>query len=144
MSDDKKPEFAVIEGGKEDTEMTPTVSDNELDKFYEDNKDAIDLMGGLEVFETLFKLSDEEFETLKPEVLKTFTDTLNEKQSEQEIIAMVYAQDYTAEKIAEDSQTAIKAINEVNFLSETKKDFLRQIFSLFNNKVQLLIVLLSP
>ena len=43
------------------------ISDEELEQFYEDNKDAIDLIGGLDMFESLMALSDEQFEDKRRE-----------------------------------------------------------------------------
>ena len=43
------------------SEDTSEVSDEELEQFYEENKDAIDLIGGLDMFESLMALDDEQF-----------------------------------------------------------------------------------
>jgi hypothetical protein len=48
------------------------ISDEELMQFYEENRDAIDIMGGLDMFESLMALSDEQFQELHPAILQVF------------------------------------------------------------------------
>ena len=140
---ENKPDLEVLPGGKDDpvieveleNEEEP-VDNKELLDFYEDNKDAIDMMGGLEAFQSLFALSEDQFEELKPEMLQMFTDTLNEKQSERELMAMILSEDYDYERVITDTNSIYKAFDEINFLSENKKDFLKQIITLLTNKIQ--------
>ena len=96
------------------------VTDEELEQFYEDNKDAIDLIGGLDMFESLMALDDESFEQLKPQVLNLFAETLHEPESISEFRTLAIAQGYTPETAKADFQMAIDAINEIDFLSESK------------------------
>ena len=76
-NEEKKEGLEIIE---EDA-FEPEISDEELEQFYEDNKDAIDLIGGLDMFESLMGLDDESFEQLKPQVLELFAETLHEPES---------------------------------------------------------------
>ena len=69
----------------EDTNIE--VNDEELQRFYEENKDAIDLIGGLDMFESLMSLDDEEFNTLKPQFLTMMVEVLNEEESINELRA---------------------------------------------------------
>ena len=112
------------------------ITDEELEQFYQDNKDAIDLIGGLDMFESLMGLSDEEFLLLKPQVLILFNSALNEPETEQEFKMLAISQNYTAKTAKEDFENALQAINEINFLSEHKKDFLKEIYSSVSNKLQ--------
>ena len=57
LNDEEKKGLEIIEEDAFDSE----ISDEELQQFYEDNQDAIDLLGGLDMFEALLELSDEEF-----------------------------------------------------------------------------------
>lgn len=140
---ENKPNLEVLPGGKDDPvievelEEEP-VDNNELLNFYEDNKDAIDMMGGLEAFQSLFTLSDEQFEDVKPQMIQMFADTLNEKQSERDLMALILSKDYDYDKILEDTDSIYKAFDEIDFLSESKKDFLKQLIVLLTNKIQIL------
>lgn len=123
----------------EEDEFDSNLNEEELEHFYENNKDAIDLLGGLNMFESLMGLSDEEFNLLKPEMITLFNATLNESETEQEFKLLAISQEYTSETAKEDFDNAIKAIDEIDFLSENKKDFLKEIYSSVSNKLQEII-----
>ena len=120
------------------------ISDEELRQFYEENRDAIDIMGGLDMFETLMALDDEQFEQLQPMILQVFSETLNDKRTENELLAMALSQEYTPEKAEEDFNTILAAIDEIDFLSEIKKDFIKQCTMLSANKLQSIINKTAP
>jgi len=134
MNDEEKKEgLEIIE------EETFEPTDEELEQFYEDNKDAIDLIGGLDMFESLMALDDDSFEQLKPQVLILFAETLQEPESISEFRTLAIAQGYTTETAKEDFQMAIDAINEIDFLSESKKDFLKEIYTMSSNQLAKII-----
>lgn len=123
----------------DDTAAEYEVSDEELEQFYEDNRDAIDLIGGLDMFESLMALEDEEFNILKPQFLQIFAETLQEPESITEFRTLAIAQGYTKETAKEDFDLAIAAINEIDFLSESKKDFLKEIYTMSSNQLNKVI-----
>ena len=131
MNDEEKKGLEIIE---EDA-FEPEISNEELEQFYEDNKDAIDLIGGLDMFESLMSLDDESFEQLKPQALQLFAETLAEPESIAEFRTLAIAQGYTPETAKADFQMAIDAINEIDFLSESKKDFLKEIYTMSSNQL---------
>ena len=135
MNDEEKKGLEIIEENAFDSE----VSDEELQQFYEENQDAIDLIGGLDMFESLMGLDDESFEQLKPQVLQLFVETLHEPESISEFRTLAIAQGYTEETAKADFETAMSAIDEIDFLSEAKKDFLRQIYTLVSNQLSEII-----
>ena len=136
MNDEEKKEGLEI---IEEDAFEPEISDEELEQFYEDNKDAIDLIGGLDMFESLMALDDESFEQLKPQVLQLFAETLREPESIAEFRTLAIAQGYTPETAQTDFQMAIDAINEIDFLSEPKKDFLKEIYTMASNQLSSII-----
>ena len=136
MNDEEKKEGLEI---IEEDAFEPEISDEELEQFYEDNKDAIDLIGGLDMFESLMALDDESFEQLKAQVLLLFAETLREPESIAEFRTLAIAQGYTPETAQADFQMAIDAINEIDFLSETKKDFLKEIYTMASNQLSSII-----
>ena len=138
----------VVDGAPVDdaqTEATPAqntdninteLTDEEIQDFYEEHKDAIDLMGGLDMFESLMSLSDEDFEQLKPSFMQLFNETINEDASRREILAMIVGENYTPARLELDYSTAIEAINTIDFLSPTKIDFLKEITTASINKMR--------
>jgi len=132
MNDEEKKEGLEI---IEEDAFEPEISDEELEQFYEDNKDAIDLIGGLDMFESLMGLDDETFIQLKPQVLQLFAETLHEPESISEFRTLVIAQGYTQETAKTDFELAVQAINEIDFLSEVKKDFLKEIYTMASNQL---------
>lgn len=115
------------------------ITEEELEQFYEENQDAIDLIGGLDAFESIMTLDDEHFEVLKPSLLEMFTDTLSDPVAVQELYSLIVARNYNRELLTSEFQTAIEAINTIDFLSETKKDFLKEIYTASMNKVSQLL-----
>ena len=136
MNDEEKKEGLEI---IEEDAFEPEISDEELEQFYEDNKDAIDLIGGLDMFESLMALDDESFEQLKSQVLLLFAETLREPESIAEFRTLAIAQGYTLETAQADFQMAIDAINEIDFLSESKKDFLKEIYTMASNQLSSIV-----
>lgn len=137
MNDEEKKGLEIIEEDVFDSE----IDEEELQRFYEENQDAIDLMGGLDMFESLMSLDDEQFEQLHPQILQLFAETLHEPESISEFRTLAIAQGYTEETAKADFEMAIAAINEIDFLSEAKKDFLKQIYMMVSNQ---LIEIISP
>ena len=121
----------------EDTNIE--VNDEELQRFYEENKDAIDLIGGLDMFESLMSLDDEEFNTLKPQFLTMMVEVLNEEESINELRALAISQNYDSETLKEEFELAAEAIEQIDFLSETKKDFLKEVYVIVGNKLSQII-----
>jgi dUTP pyrophosphatase len=119
----------------EETQTPTEFTEEELAQFYEENKEAIDLMGGLDIFESLMNVPDEQFVELEPAFLQVFAEVLNEKDAQNEMIAMLMAQEYTSETVQRDFALINEAIDTLDFLSAEKKDFLRKITAMSANKM---------
>ena len=131
VSEEHKEGLKIVEEDEFESE-----TEIELDKLYENNKDAIDLIGGLNMFEALLEINDEDFETLRPQMVALFVAALDEPETKQELQLLALTQNYTAETAKKDFDTAAEAINEVDFLSNPKKDFLKELYSIVCNKLQ--------
>lgn len=140
-SNDTENKLYVVDGAQEQLaaevqpEVTEEVSEEELAQFYEENKDAIDLIGGMDMFESLMALSDEDFEQLKPSFLQLFKETINEDEARKEILAMIAGSDYNAEKLEADFALSMEALDTIDFLSQSKIDFLKEITTISMNKI---------
>lgn len=138
MSD--TPELKVVKGGvteKENVEAQE-LSDEEIQQFYEENKDAIDLMGGLDMLEALLETPDEQFSMLEPYFLNTFSEMLQEKQTQDEILTMLGTQEWSPVDIQKETNQFLAVIETMDFLSEEKQDFLKKITSMSTNMLQTL------
>ena len=111
------------------------LSDEEIQEFYEEHKDAIDLMGGLDMFESLMALSDEDFEQVKPSFIQLFKEVTNEEESKQEILAMIVSENYTPARLELEYTTTLEALDTIDFLSQSKIDFLKEITTISINKI---------
>ena len=132
MNDEEKKGLEIIEEDAFDSE----ISEEELQQFYEENQDAIDLIGGLDMFESLMGLDDDSFEQLRPQFLQIFAETLREPESISEFRTLAITQGYTKETAKADFDLAINTINQIDFLSEPKKDFLKEIYTMVSNQLE--------
>ena len=131
-------ELYVVDGieNQAAAEVQTEFTEEELTQFYEENKDAIDLMGGLDIFESLMNVPDEQFVDLEPAFLQVFQEVLNEKDAQAEMLAMIATQQYDSNSVQRDFTLINEAIDTLDFLSEPKKDFLRKITAMSANKME--------
>lgn len=118
------------------TEALKNLTEKDLEQLYEENKDAIDLMGGLDMFESLMALSDEDFEQLKPAFIQLYKETLEEKATRQEILAMIASENYNNIRLETDFAIMMEALDAIDFLSEPKISFLKEITIMSINKIR--------
>ena len=131
---EEKVGLEIIE---EDAFENEKLSSEELNKFYEENKDAIDLIGGLDIFESIMELSDENLQTLEPQMLNFLNETLDDSAIEEtDFYSYILMHEYTAEDIEQEVQDALQLIKTMDFLTETKKDFLKKFYLLIANRLQ--------
>ena len=152
MSD--KPKLEVLEGGAEIAEKTPLESEphitsvediieelneeqnEQIMQFYQDNQQLVDMLGGLEIFETLFEMTDEEFELVAPSIYQLFNETLSERETRSEISAMFSTGQWQIEEVEREINIAYMLIEEIEELGQPKKDFLKRIMSSIANTIR--------
>ena len=132
---EKKEGLTIIE----EDEFENEIFDNKWEQLYEENKEAFDLLGGINMLEAILDVSDESFEELQPHFLTIFTSLLNEPAIETELKETILTQHYTLDNIEEEFEKAINAINEIENFSNTKKDFLKNVCIIVTNKVKNII-----
>ena len=124
----------IIEENAFENDIEPN---EELIKFYEENKDALDLIGGLEIFESLMNLSEEDFNTLKPQMLDFFADSLKDLSVEEtEMYDYILNNKYTQEDAEKEIKEALELIEQMDFLTKPKQDFVKEIYLMTANKLQ--------
>lgn len=137
MSD--TPELKVVEGGAQDTIVElQELSEEEIEKFYEENKEIMDLMGGMDALEALLETPDDQFVLLEPMFLQTFAEMLEEKQTQEEILTMIGTREWDPIEIQKESNQLLAVIETMDFLSEPKQDFLKKVTSMSTNLMQTL------
>ena len=139
MSDE--PKLEVIEGGKDEIEVegapsTEETDDKQLEEFYNENKDSIDMIGGLEMLETLLETPDDQFVIIAPKFLEVLKSTFTEPQTRAEIKVMMQEKAYTTQDIADETRALIESIDTMDFLSAAKKDILKQAAAISMNTLQ--------
>lgn len=143
---ENKPDLEVLSGGKDDNtvevelndqpEEEQTFSDEQIEQFYEENKDSIDMIGGLEMLETLLETPDEQFVIIAPKFLEVLQSTLQDPQTRTEFRAYLQDKSYTAQDITDEARAFNEAIEQMDFLSEPKKDVLKQAIAMSVNLLQ--------
>lgn len=143
---ENKPDLEVLPGGKDDPvieveledqpEEESAFTDEQVEQFYEENKDSIDMIGGLEMLETLLETPDEQFVIIAPKFLEVLQSTLEDPQTRTEFRAYLQDKSYTTQDITDEARAFNEAIEQMDFLSEPKKDVLKQAIAMSVNLLQ--------
>ena len=140
-------QFEVIKGGLEHEEAiakleneleteNENLSQEEINKFYAENKELVDMVGGMEIFETILQMEDEQFVALAPSFFQVFNDTLHEQRTKAEILTLLSTGEFSLETLEQEAAQFYLVIDEIDDLSQTKKDFLKRIIGLITNVVK--------
>ena len=111
----------------------------EVIQTFEDNREVLESFGGLDIISTIIDLSDEDFETLKSEFLNIFIESLNDSTVERELKTIVLTEGMTSKSIEKEFTESLEIINSIKELSESKKYFIKTIFTMTAGKLQELV-----
>lgn len=146
MTESKEPDLTVLPGGKDDPIIEVNLEDQpeeeqaftneQIEQFYEENKDSIDMIGGLEMLETLLETPDEQFTLIAPKFLEVLQSTLQDPQTRTEFRAYLQDKNYTPQEISDEARAFNEAIEQMDFLSEPKKDVLKEAIAISVNLLQ--------
>ena len=109
---------------------------NNLEDFYKDNEHLVDMLGGLDIFNTLFEMSDEDFERLSPSIYQTFKETLDSQKTRAEFSALITSGQWQVEEIENELNVAYIAIEDITEVSQIKKNFLKQLLATLGNSIK--------
>lgn len=109
---------------------------NNLEDFYKDNEHLVDMLGGLDIFNTLFEMSDEDFERLSPSIYQTFKETLDSQKTRAEFSALITSGQWQVEEIENELNVAYIAIENITEISQIKKNFLKQLLATLGNSIK--------
>ena len=92
ISEEHKEGLKIVE---EDEFDNDEVLNERWEKLYEENQEAFDLLGGIDIFEAILDTPDENFEELSPHFLAIFTGLINEPAVESELRLEILSKNYT-------------------------------------------------
>ena len=140
-----KEDLKVIEGGLsqeeainelEESLKNENLSQEEIDSFYAENKELVDMIGGMEIFETILQMEEEQFIQLEPSFYQVFNDIMHETKTKSEILALLSTGQITIETLEQELAQFYIMIDYVEEFSQAKKDFLKRIMGLIGNVVR--------
>ena len=122
-----------------DEKQLPIFSEifNALDGVFEESED----MTGLEILGRILAIPDESFEVIKPSLCDTIENTFNAPDAKIAFAQMMNQNGVRLEDMMDNFDAVIEAISDIGNtngveLSESKKDFLKFIFSTFVNTLE--------
>ena len=139
INEEEKEGLKIVEEDEFNNSNLTQEEIDEINKFYEENKDTLDLIGGMDAFNALLEIPDEDFKVLEPQFIEVFREALNETKTEADFRTMILELNYTSEEIEQEFGRALAAIDEIDFLSTLKKDFFKKICILATNKLQTIV-----
>ena len=129
-----KEDLTVIEN--EQTQNIPQQEAINLEDFYEKNEHLVEMLGGLDIFNTLFEMDDENFEKIAPSIYQIFIETLNEQKTRSEISMLIATNQWQIEELENEIDIVYETIDDIEELSQTKKTFLKQMTSALGNAIR--------
>lgn len=108
----------------------------QLVSFSKDNPQLAEMLGGMQIFDTLFEMKEEDFARIAPSVYQIYLETLNEPQTEAEFSALFTSGQWQIEDLEREVSVAYLAIDDIEGIEDVKKDFLKKIISALSNKVR--------
>lgn len=115
---------------------TKGISMEQLEEFYKDNPQFAEMLGGLEIFNTLFEMNEEDFNKIAPSIFQIYTETLNEPQTTAEFSSLFASGQWQIEDLEKEVSIAYLAIDDVEGLEDIKKDFFKRLISALANKIR--------
>lgn len=109
---------------------------NSLTEFYEDNEHLVEMLGGLDIFNTLFEMNDEDFEQVAPSIYQIFNETLNEQRTRSEFSTLIASGQWQIDEVINEINVVYMTIDTIEELSPIKKNFLKQIVACLGNAIK--------
>lgn len=128
-----KEDFTVITNNEQ---IEQEMNTDKLKDFYENNEQLVNMLGGLDIFNTLFEMDDENFEQVAPSVYQAFNETLNSQETRSEFSTLITSGQWQIEELEKEINTVYLTIDDITELSSTKKTFLKQLISVLANTIR--------
>ena len=108
----------------------------QLEELYKDNPQFAEMLGGLEVFDTLFKMNEEDFIKIAPSIYQVYIETLNEPQTTAEFSSLFASGQWQIEDLEKEVSISYITIDDIEDLEDVKKDFFKRLISALANKIR--------
>lgn len=115
---------------------TKGISMEQLEEFYKDNPQFAEMLGGLEIFNTLFEMNEEDFNKIAPSIYQLYIETLDEPQTTAEFSSLFASGQWQIEDLEREVSIAYITIDDVEGLEDIKKDFFKRLISALANKIR--------
>lgn len=110
-------------------------SENSYEQILEENEDLAEIIGGMEIFDQIFSIPDDQFLTLENDLFQIFEETFNEKSTKAEIALLISDGRITKEQLELETLELYAAIDGIEDLSQRKKNFFKRVLTLLTNTV---------
>lgn len=107
-----------------------------LTEFYKDNEHLVEILGGLDIFNTLFEMDDEQFKLIAPYAHEVFENTLSDRKTQSEISTLLASEEWEISELEKELEVAYFAIDEMEELSSVKKDFIKKAIASLGNAIR--------
>ena len=108
----------------------------QLEELYKDNPQFAEMLGGLEVFNTLFEMNEEDFIKIAPSIYQVYVETLNEPQTTAEFSSLFASGQWQIEDLEKEVSISYITIDDIEGLEDVKKDFFKRLISALANKIR--------
>ena len=108
----------------------------QLEELYKDNPQFAEMLGGLEVFNTLFEMNEEDFVKIAPSIYQVYIETLNEPQTTAEFSSLFASGQWQIEDLEKEVSISYITIDDIEDLEDVKKDFFKRLISALANKIR--------
>lgn len=134
MTMNNEKDFTVITGNKQEKSQINNIK--ELEELYQSNPQLANLLDGLDIFNTLFEMDDREFALIAPSIYQVFNETVMEQKTQSEISAMLASEQWQIDDIDREINIAYVTIDNLEEVSEIKRDFLKRLVATLANAVK--------
>ena len=107
-----------------------------LKKLYKDNEQVQGLLDGLNIFDTLLEMNDEDFERVAPSIYQIYEETLNERKTQAEFTTLIASGEWQIEDVEKEIDVIYTVIDDLEEISQVKKDFLKRIIISLSNAIK--------
>ena len=108
----------------------------QLEELYKNNPQFAEMLGGLEIFNTLFEMNEEDFIKIAPSIYQVYVETLNEPQTTAEFSSLFASGQWQIEDLEKEVSISYITIDDIEGLEDVKKDFFKRLISALANKIR--------
>lgn len=108
----------------------------QIEELSKNNPLFSEMLGGLEIFDTLFQMNEEDFIKIAPSIYQVYVETLNEPQTTAEFSSLFASGQWQIESLEKEVSLSYITIDDIEGLEDVKKDFFKRLISALANKIR--------